>query len=156
MRDNNKTIKFTSEELNYLAEMVALDEGLAEAFGDSRDARIARECFNKINKLMKTPKKIPRRVKKLKDDGELNLKMMLKDILNLVDTNFCMMMNARLCKEKPRFLQGEAKKMAGIIGDVYNIAHCLYCASCAGKYRTNNIKRLSKMNSQKIIKLFTN
>ena len=76
--------------------------------------------------------------------NEINLKLMLSDILKLVDTNFCMEMDTRLYRKKAEFTQDEAKKMAGIIGDVYSIAHCLYCGSCAGKYRTNDIKRLSK------------
>ena len=61
------------------------------------------------------------------DMTKLNYKKMIKDINDLVDTDFGAEMEMKeLPKSKP-FTQKEAKKMARIIAKVYIISHQIYC-----------------------------
>ena len=75
----------------------------------------------------KTMQKSSKPMQKLK----LNHKQMLYDILELVDGDFSQDMEVKsFSPTKAKYSQEEALTMARIIGEVYGIAHCLYCGSC--------------------------
>lgn len=74
----------------------------------------------------------------MKKIEKLNYKKMLKDILKLVDTDFCAEMRDKIGLDK--YKNEESEAMAKIIAEVYGIAHCLYCSACAGKYKTEDQK----------------
>jgi hypothetical protein len=65
---------------------------------------------------------------------KLDYKKMVNEISNLVDTDFCFDMDCRALPHAKPYTQEEADKMAGIIGQVYMISHCIYCSACQGKY----------------------
>lgn len=59
---------------------------------------------------------------------------MLKDICNLVETDFVFEMDCKQIHESETYTQEEAKEMIKIIGQVYLIAHCITCHACQSKY----------------------
>lgn len=59
---------------------------------------------------------------------------MLKDIDELVETDFAFDMECkRISRSKP-YTQKEAKKMSELIGEIYLISHAIYCETCGAKY----------------------
>lgn len=69
------------------------------------------------------------------EKDKLDYKKMVKDILHLVDTDFAADMDMRCLPNSKPYTQEEADKMAGIIGQVYSISHCLFCTACQSKYK---------------------
>jgi hypothetical protein len=65
---------------------------------------------------------------------KLDYLKMLKDIDDLVETDFCFDMDGRSLPHSRPFTQEEGLKMAGLLGQIYSIAHCIDCPSCAVKY----------------------
>jgi len=61
---------------------------------------------------------------------------MVRDISELVETDFCGEMELKLMPKSSPYTQEEAAEMANLIGRVYSIAHCIHCAACAPKYMT--------------------
>lgn len=66
---------------------------------------------------------------------------MLKEIDSLVSNDFCFEMDclANLPKQR-QIKQSEARQMVKIIGLIYQIAHCIHCEACQGRYKLQNIK----------------
>lgn len=64
---------------------------------------------------------------------------MLKDISNLVETDFVasmemnLLLNSKTGKLYP-FTQEEAQEMSALLSQVYSIAHCITCHACQAKY----------------------
>lgn len=61
---------------------------------------------------------------------------MLKEISNLVETDFCFDMDCKTMPHSKPFTQKEAKQMAMVIGQIYLIAHSIHCSACQTKYIT--------------------
>ncbi len=64
----------------------------------------------------------------------LNYKKMLKDINDLVNTDFCQDTECKLIPKAKPYTQDEAKQMAQLLGRVYSISHCIFCISCQRGY----------------------
>jgi len=64
----------------------------------------------------------------------LDTKKMLDEILELVSSDFCHDTEWKLLPNSKPYTQDEAKKMAGLLGSVYMIAHCIHCTACQKKY----------------------
>jgi len=82
---------------------------------------------------------------------KLNHKRMLEDILKLVDNDGALDMSCKTIIGAKPYTQAEAIKMAECIGNVYSIAHCVYCKACSGKYL--KIKKGEKMELREYIEL---
>jgi hypothetical protein len=81
---------------------------------------------------------------------KLDYKKMLRDILKLVDTDFCMDMEMKLGYRKSgskemidvrKYTQEEARIMAEKLARVYRISHGVYCSACNWKYRIEDQKQ---------------
>jgi len=68
----------------------------------------------------------------------LDHKKMLKEINNLVQTDFMFEMECNLLPNSKPYTQKEAKEMANLLTNVYMISHCLKCTACQAKYKLNN------------------
>lgn len=67
---------------------------------------------------------------------KLNYKKMIEEVSALVETDFCFSMDSRFATSgKVKFTNDEAKEMAGLLGSIYSIAHCVHCGACNPKYR---------------------
>ena len=64
----------------------------------------------------------------------LNYLKMLKEIDDLVETDFCFDMECHFLPMSNKFTQKEAEQMAKIISKIYSIAHCIHCSPCQKKY----------------------
>lgn len=71
---------------------------------------------------------------KAKKTSKLDHLKMLQDIDALVETDFAFEMDCKTIPNSTKYTQDEALQMAGIIGKVYSIAHCLTCRACQTKY----------------------
>jgi len=63
---------------------------------------------------------------------------MLKDICELVETDFAMEMECRAFLHPERnepFTLEESRQMAKVISSVYAIAHGIHCGTCGAKYK---------------------
>lgn len=69
---------------------------------------------------------------------ELDYKKMLKEINDLVETDFgedmSLRANIEYCGKLLDISQRDAREMANIIAKVYLISHCIHCKSCGAKY----------------------
>jgi hypothetical protein len=70
----------------------------------------------------------------MKKIEKLDYSKMVDDILEIIDTDFCMDMECKI--EEKEYSQSEAETMARIISAVYKIAHCSYCNACNRKYQS--------------------
>jgi len=75
---------------------------------------------------------------------------MILDILDLLDDDFSAEMECKYTASKTnrnifrntyKYSQKEAREMARRLSEIYWIAHCEYCASCAEKYRVESTKK---------------
>lgn len=64
---------------------------------------------------------------------DLNYWKMVRDIDNIVGTEFCEEVSCKAGFDR-EMSQQEAIKMAEIIGKVYLISHCITCDACDKKY----------------------
>lgn len=64
---------------------------------------------------------------------ELDTERMIKEIAELVRTDFSFDMDCKLGFER-EFTQEEARHMAHLLGRVYSISHCITCDACQTKY----------------------
>lgn len=55
---------------------------------------------------------------------------MIEDINQLIDNDFGLVMEMKFYS-KDKFTQKEVRKMARLLGEVYQISHCIYCTGCA-------------------------
>lgn len=63
----------------------------------------------------------------------MKYKLMLQDIKELVESDFCSDMECKvyLHPEKPeKITQEEAKRMVDILTEIYKIAHTVSCTAC--------------------------
>ena len=74
---------------------------------------------------------------------KLNYKQMIKEVSDLVGTDFCESMSFKrleigssACGAPiyPKYTQAEAREMSMLLGKIYTIAHCIHCEACQGKY----------------------
>jgi cytosine/adenosine deaminase-related metal-dependent hydrolase len=72
--------------------------------------------------------------------NQLDTERMVKEIANLVESDFCFDIDARFASDEPKFTQEEAKQMAWLLGRVYSIAHCIHCTACQRKYLLDSKK----------------
>jgi hypothetical protein len=93
---------------------------------------------------------------------KLDYKKMLRDILKLVDTDFCMDMEMKLGYRKSgskemidvrKYTQEEARIMAEKLARVYRISHGVYCSACNWKYRIENQKQPEEAPVDKLFRL---
>jgi hypothetical protein len=70
----------------------------------------------------------------MKKIEKLDYSKMVDDILEIIDTDFCMDMECKI--EEKEYSQSEAETMARIISAVYKIAHCSYSNACNRKYQS--------------------
>jgi succinate dehydrogenase/fumarate reductase-like Fe-S protein len=66
----------------------------------------------------------------------LNHYKMLKDIVKLVETDFCAEMEMKTLPKSQKFTQEESEEMAHLLATVYSISHCIHCHTCQTKYLT--------------------
>jgi hypothetical protein len=59
---------------------------------------------------------------------------MLREIDNLVETDFVFDMDCQSIHPEQEFTQEEATKMRDILMQIYSIAHCIDCTACQTKY----------------------
>ena len=70
----------------------------------------------------------------IKRGKHLDFYKMLKEINDLVETDFCFDMNCKQISNSKPYTQAEAKEMARLLGNVYSIVHCISCHSCQIRY----------------------
>jgi hypothetical protein len=67
--------------------------------------------------------------------AKLDYKRMVKEIDELVNTDFGEHMSWKLMPHSNPYTQEETEQMATILGQVYMISHCIHCCkSCQKKY----------------------
>lgn len=64
---------------------------------------------------------------------KLNWEKMVREINELVTTDFCFDMEIRSLQSQ-RYTQAEAQKMSKILEKIYAIAHCCDCGACGREY----------------------
>jgi succinate dehydrogenase/fumarate reductase-like Fe-S protein len=67
----------------------------------------------------------------------LNHYKMLKEIVGLVETDFCSEMEMKSLPKSKQYTQKEAQQMANLLGKIYSTAHCIHCYACQTKYLTS-------------------
>ena len=65
---------------------------------------------------------------------KLNHFKMLKDICDLVETDFCGEMEMKLLPKSKPYSRKESEHMANLLGEIYSIAHCITCRACQNKF----------------------
>jgi len=65
---------------------------------------------------------------------KLNYKLMVKDINQLVENDFCADMEMKLIPKFRQYTQKEAKEMADLLSSVYLVSHCIHCKACQKAY----------------------
>ena len=65
---------------------------------------------------------------------KLNWEKMVREIDNLVETDFCEEMAVKELPHSKPYIQKEAKQMAELLGKVYSIAHACDCGACQKDY----------------------
>ncbi len=58
---------------------------------------------------------------------------MVRDIDELVETDFCFEMEGKLVSKTESYTQEEAKKMVVLLANIYSIAHSIHCKACRNK-----------------------
>jgi len=68
---------------------------------------------------------------------KLDKDKMLKEICDIVESDFVFNMELKTMPNSMAFSQGEAKKMAKLLSTIYSIANCVHCGACKIKYEKN-------------------